>query len=64
MLERSNFIGRIRRGHSFSKNPLAIKERVAKFFEDLYSCERFLRPQLDGLAFPAISLESGLQSVA
>lgn len=34
-----------------------IKERVAKFFEDLYSCERFLRPQLDGLAFLAISLD-------
>lgn len=29
---RSNFIGKIKRGHSFTNNQVEVKEEVAKFF--------------------------------
>lgn len=56
--KRSNFIGKIKRGNNFTENPMEIKEEIANYFETLYSSGKFLRPQLEGVAFPIISNES------
>ncbi|KAJ8636875.1 hypothetical protein MRB53_011142 [Persea americana] len=44
----------IRQGGRVLESPFAVKEAVARFFEDLYSGENVVRPKLDGVSFPSI----------
>lgn len=55
--KRSNSIGKIKRDN-FTENPMEIKEEIANYFEKLYSSNKFLRLQLEGLAFLVMSDES------
>ena len=48
---RINYVGKIRRDNRVLQEPTKMKEKVARFFENLYSREDFVRPTLDGIVF-------------
>jgi hypothetical protein len=59
--KRTNSIMALKKGDSWLENPNCIKEEICNYFVNHFAEEVWVRPTMDGIVFPNLSVEDNVQ---